>query len=35
MCTMSKRVNIDLHKYFVTIFYIVMITLFLVVTFIR
>jgi hypothetical protein len=29
----DKRVNIDLHKYFVTVFYIVMITLFIVVTF--
>ena len=29
----NKRVNVDLHKYFVTIFLFVMITLFLIVTF--
>ncbi len=31
----NKRMEIDLHKYFVTIFFIVMVTLFLIVTFSR
>lgn len=31
----NKRVDIDLHKYFVAIFFIVMLTLFLIVTFVK
>ncbi len=30
----KKRVDIDLHKYFVAIFFIVMLTLFIIVTFV-
>ncbi len=31
----NKRVDIDLHKYFVAIFFVVMLTLFVIVTFVK
>jgi hypothetical protein len=32
---MAKKVNIDLHKYFMAVFFMVMVALFLIVTFIH